>query len=202
MFFTRSNRLVGLVFGALLGTLASASPVLAADMIEVKNTSGITRILSDLIVYGPNGQKLVVLKPGDPSDDIAIKGGESKIFGPFDFEVERYFISSQIGTSEIETLVLEVKPLVPRKLAFVQDLKTGFPVVLGLDDQLATYEPQLGDKLSFRNGMSPQKPGVIAAHQPDFDNGWLLGQYTGRCMVVSAELEATVIPLNGPGGDR
>src|SRR5262249_49653693 len=109
MCFTRSTRSFALLFAALLGALAFASPARAGDLVQVTNTNTkLSWILSDLIVYGKlPGQVHVIKKPSDPSDDVEIPPGGNMIFGPAPFEIDRVFVSTKIGTSEYESFVLK-----------------------------------------------------------------------------------------------
>jgi hypothetical protein len=203
MFTANLIRSLKSLAAATVVLLASATASFAGDIVEVSNPHPtLSWTLSDLIIYGANGEKQVVLKPNDPSDDIVIAPQGSKIFGPFPFDVVRYFVSTQVGDSEFESIVLKVKVLEPQPVAFFQSLSTQQPLVYVIDQSVYPPHPPLGTKFSFRNGINPMLPGTFMGIMPDFENGWVVGQYTGRGVVVYDQAVVTVIPVNGPNGGR
>jgi hypothetical protein len=93
----------------LLAATAAYSLASAGSLIEVTNTNTLLSwTMSDLIVYGKNGEKKTIAELGNAADDVVIGPSGRRTFDA-GFEVDRYFISTQIGTNEYESHVLTVK---------------------------------------------------------------------------------------------
>ncbi len=178
------------------------------DYIEVQNKNNVLpRTLSDLIVYGdPNkpSQKKVLLAPNDPNDDIELGPLLSKIFET-SFPIKSYLISQAYGAGEQyrenETVLFNVKRLIPKKLAMIQDPAEQQTVVLAVDQDVALAPPPEGTILTFSNGRNELMPGWFVGTSINFDTGNVTGAYTGDAEVITTAFEALALePPYPPDG--
>lgn len=128
------RRLLALLAGTLLGVLVCGPAASAGTIIQVTNTQPANKvsILSDLIAYDKDGNKKTILKPGDKTDDVNIIGGGSRLFDA-GFEVKKYIISQTREGNEFETLVFNVKQILPKAMAMLDDPTGLASVFLAID---------------------------------------------------------------------
>ncbi len=188
--------------GAVL--FGAVSITMAGEIVQVKNTTelGLDYTLSDLILYGEWGQKLVVKAPGDPTDDVDIEPGGTRIFDA-GFEVTSYFISTQIGASELESYVLQVTQQQPRKIGMIFDPDGLEEVCLAIDHTVAPFDPfPDGQQLWVEAGTAyydypPTEavPGWFVGTYCDFENGGVTNPYSdGWIQIANSDAQVTVVP--------
>lgn len=166
----------------------------AGQVLDVTNPLKIDHTLSDLIAYGAQGEKSVILKPGDPSDDINFTPGMHRLFDA-GFEVKRYLVSTTIGNSEFESVVFGVTSTAGREFSFLEDSTTNQPLSMSLDFGLTGYAPPPpGTLMSFVNGMNANLPGYFVGTSVNFDTGEVSGPFSGTGRFVNSGFVASVVP--------
>ena len=174
-----------------------STPAQAGRIIQITNTGPIDWTFSDLIVFSELGTKFEILEPDNPNDDETLSPGQS-VIKTAPFQIESYFISTQIGDSELESYVLEVKKKTPRKLTFFDNDQT--EVFTSVDLDLITNTPlnvNIGDILNVDNGTlfidNSPVDGYFIGTSADFDNGGVSMPFTG-----TVEVAYNSIMINSP----
>jgi hypothetical protein len=129
---------------------------------------------------------------GNAADDVVIGPGGRRTFDA-GFEVDRYFISTVIGTSEFESHVLQVKQVGPTKLGWVQSVGGG-TVVASLEYGTAAQPPAIDSFFDVFAGVNPNLPGWFFGTTANLDNGSVSGPFQGQLRVVSGSVEVGAVP--------
>ena len=189
--YDRVKNLFRLTF--ILTSAAAYSLASAGSIVEVTNISKqFSFTMSDLIVYGKNGEKKTIAALGNAADDIDIGPGGRRTFDA-GFEVDRYFVSTQIDDDEFETRVLKVKQVGPKKLGWVQSVGGG-SVIASLDYGTAAPPPPVDSFFDVFAGLSPSLPGWFFGTSADLDDGSVSNPFQGQVKVVSTDIEVATIP--------
>jgi hypothetical protein len=167
-------------------------------VITVRNKSEkYTFTLSDLIVWDKDGKQQVIKKPGfdeaGKADDEELKPEDQRVFVT-DFDVVKYFVSTKIGSTEIEWKQTSSVTLIGSTAQMV-DPRTG----QGLhgetcDDSGAHHAPEPGQMFHFEGGFSPDLPGWFLGRVADLERGEILEPYTGPAQVIASGLETEYAP--------
>jgi len=167
--------------------------------------------LSDLIVYGENNKEEVILKPGDPNDDIVFEPLGTKIFH-VNFEITKFEISTLcrkdseqpadwgVGYFEGKIIVPTDVPKKEKKIGFIRDPDGQQTVVLAIDGAVAPEPPPEGTILAFVEGYNEIMPNWFVGTGIDFETGQVTGAYTGDVEVFSTAFEVTIFDFYPPDG--
>jgi hypothetical protein len=184
----------GLRLCLALFAMQFACSVQAGQVLNVTNPTELEKVLSDLIAYGAQGEKSVILKPGDASDDITFAPHMTRLFDA-GFEVKRYLVSSTVGNSEFESVIFDVTSALVRELSFLEDAQSQAPLVLALDFEMTNYQPPPPDAvMNFVNGLNPNLPGYFVGTSVNFDSGAVLGAFTGSARFIAPRFDVSVVP--------
>jgi hypothetical protein len=169
---------------------------MAEDVIQVKNTSGGTKTLSDLYVYDEDEERSTILEADNAGDDVNIPKGQSRVYEA-PFKVESYVVSMRTGTNpytESETQVFEVTQIEPKTISYVEDPNDVVSLVLAIDAGVATFDTlPSGTILDFVNGTNITVPGWFVGTAVDFETGEVTGPYTGQVEILSNPFECTLV---------
>ena len=189
--------------------LAALPALTKGDTIIVINQGGMTSTLSDLIVFGENGQKEVILKPNDSSDDVNILAGLTRMYD-VDFKIKSYIISSAHKSTEgyygecVDYVLFGVIIVEPTTISFIRD-PDGQTLALAIDQAVAPEPPAEGTILTFIEGYNELMPGWFVGTGINYETGEVTGAYTGNAEVFSTAFEVMVFtppyPSGGPDND-
>jgi hypothetical protein len=192
-FVKKTGSSFGMCFAAIL-VAAGATTAVTATSLKNSNQGPGSFIISDLSVWGTNGEQSDLLLLGNNQDDITIPEGGSLIW-TVDFKIKDYMISTTVEGGEWETVYLGIPDdPTPILFGFLHDpISTKSPKLKIVGGEPHTVPPGVGTIIPFTNGLNPSYPDWFVGTNLDLTTGDITGAYTGDVQIVA---RATVQLIN------